>query len=90
MAFSPDQSMQSEKEKLFEPMQPANPAQLQRSSPHKQFVISLNHPVSGYRTRSILAIPIMSEDNSHVVGVIQMINKVRSQSQAAVSIDTEM
>lgn len=32
---------------------------------------------SGYRTRSILAIPIMSEDNSHVVGVIQMINKVR-------------
>ena len=30
---------------------------------------------AGYRTRSILAIPILSEDNSRVVGVIQMINK---------------
>jgi len=36
---------------------------------------------TGYRTRSILAIPIMSEDNSHVVGVIQMINKVSYDGQ---------
>ena len=42
------------------------------------------HGKSGYRTRSILAVPIIASGESHtshVVGVIQMINKVEGERE---------
>ena len=41
------------------------------------------HGKPGYRTRSILAVPIIARGESHtshVVGVIQMINKVEKEN----------